>query len=327
MKVVITTREPIPNGMAGTKRILCYAKALSIEGTKVTILNTNRTERAGLINNPNNQGQINDYVNYMYAGGTSICSKNIFVRQLSYIKDHLCGFVWCLKNLDKNTVVISYGNSIRKQFLDILSAKLKGAKVCRELCEYPYKDDYSKSFSLLGLKQWIMLHCTFKGFDGFLTISHTLKELCDRHKKNSAKQLLIPILVDSTKREIESINIEHPYIFHSGTLYENKDGFLGLIRAFAKAHSKCPDLHFYSTGYLEKAPETRTIKEIIEEFNLNSFIHFLGYLNEGELQKYQNGASMFIINKYDSFQNRSCVSTKLGEYLLCKKSVIITNIG
>lgn len=119
-----------------------------------------------------------------------------------------------------------------------------------------------------------------------------------------------------------------PYIFHSGTLYEQKDGILGIIEAFGKAVNKLSSpLHLISTGNIEKSPHAKEIMKLIEQYSLHGKIKFTGYLSNDELKKKLSLASIVIINKYQNQQNFYCFSTKLGEYLAAEKPVIITNVG
>lgn len=50
----------------------------------------------------------------------------------------------------------------------------------------------------------------------------------------------VPILVDFPQYEMidRSDEADVPYIFHSGTLSQQKDGFLDMLEAFAKAIKK-----------------------------------------------------------------------------------------
>ena len=67
--------------------------------------------------------------------------------------------------------------------------------------------------------------------------------------------------------------------------------------------------------------------QIIEENEIEGFVHFLGYISNDELASYQKASSCFIINKNDTFQNKYCFPTKLGEYLLTGNVVITTDVG
>lgn len=69
MKVYFLTREPFPNGMAATKRLLCYARALKDENIESEILAITRTETFD--SNRNNFLPIGFAygIKYVYIGG------------------------------------------------------------------------------------------------------------------------------------------------------------------------------------------------------------------------------------------------------------------
>jgi glycosyltransferase involved in cell wall biosynthesis len=128
--------------------------------------------------------------------------------------------------------------------------------------------------------------------------------------------------------EDHSSEAEIPYIFHSGTLFEQKDGILGMLEAFGKATQKLDkNIHFISTGTPNKSPHYHDIERIIKDYQIEDKVTFTGYLSNEELKDYLSKASLVIINKYPNQQNTYCFSTKLGEYLAAGKPVIITKVG
>lgn len=173
-----------------------------------------------------------------------------------------------------------------------------------------------------------MLATIFPRFDGFLSISETLSELVKKYAPK-AKNLKIPILVDvSISDGVKPHFSSRPYIFHSGTLYEQKDGVVGMLEAFAIANRQLHGKYdFIMTGQLEESRDKDKIQEVIDRNHLQDRVKFVGYLSLKELREYQQGSSMMIINKYDTQQNRYNFSTKLGEYLAFAKPIIITNVG
>ena len=119
-----------------------------------------------------------------------------------------------------------------------------------------------------------------------------------------------------------------PYIFHSGTLTEQKDGILGIIKALGEIHiAQKTELELICTGYPERSVHYKEIKELISIYHLEEKVKFLGYISEIQLKEYLKKASIVIINKYENMQNYCCFSTKLGEYLAASKPVILTNYG
>ena len=101
-----------------------------------------------------------------------------------------------------------------------------------------------------------------------------------------------------------------------------------MIEAFGIALRQIPfPIRFISTGKIEDSPHKKAIHELIEKYHLEDKILFTGYLSESGLKDYLSKASLVIINKYDTQQNKYCFSTKLAEYLAASKPVIITKVG
>ena len=119
-----------------------------------------------------------------------------------------------------------------------------------------------------------------------------------------------------------------PYIFHSGSLYEQKDGICGMLDAFGMACQKLnTPIEYILTGKLEESPHADELKRIIDKYGIAERVRFVGYLDMPTLRKYQKNCFLTIINKYDTQQNRYCFSTKLSEYLSFSRPVITTTVG
>lgn len=328
MKVYIVTGEPFPNGMAATNRIKCYAWSLINQGLDVEVLIFRRTEGPGLmLGNTIGVGTF-EGVPYKYIGKTSIRSKNPFVWRVVEKMDHLRTILYLRNHLRNNDIVLFYCGLQLELTLQIIKYTRKtGAKYVRDLCELPFGTgeetpkrvrQRNKTYTELLPK-----------LDGVISISDALSELAMKYMPKE-KVLKIPILVDFEKYKLEDLSSESkvPFIFHSGTLYEQKDGVLGMLEAFGLAVKKLgKPLNFVLTGTKLKSPHAKEIDEIISKYQLQDKVIFTGYLSNEDLRSYLSKASLVIINKYETQQNKYCFSTKLGEYLAAAKPLVITNVG
>ena len=93
-----------------------------------------------------------------------------------------------------------------------------------------------------------------------------------------------------------SKEVKTPYIFHCGTLQEQKDGILGMIEAFGKAVMKNESIRFICTGYIEQSPNSEEIRALIEKYGIHDKLTFVGYLSLSELRNYLSRAALVIIN-------------------------------
>lgn len=328
MTVYIITKQSFPNGMAGTNRIKCFAKAILSQGISCKILVYQRTEVYG--KNRNNKGKgIVDKIEFEYIGKTASRSNHSFIRKYYDLIDKINTLLFLYNKLKKDDIVIGYAGFDARFINHLINiTHIKKAKYVRELCELPYGTGQETKQNVR--KRLYTLKTQFPKCDGIIAISDSLKYLAQRYVNPNCIIIKTPILVDFEKYYMEdrSSQADIPYIFHSGTLFEQKDGILGMLKAFGKATQKLDEnIHFISTGTPNKSPHYHDIERIIKDYQLEDRVTFTGYLSNEQLKDYLSKASLTIINKYTNQQNTYCFSTKLGEYLAAGKPVIITKVG
>lgn len=322
MKVYIISKEPFPNGQAATRRIICYAKALIQEGIECLVITYKRTEK-NTDRNPSAKG-VYETVPFLYIGGSTVKPSHKIPRILSEHHDKKALKKYLSTNLQPGDIVIGYVNSDMDficPLIDLIHSKR--AKYVRELCEIPYFGNNEEA------KQKI-LEKLFPKCDAFLCISESLVKVALAHKSSEAKIIKVPILVEYDKANLvdESEKEPVPYIFHCGTLYEQKDGISGMIEAFALAkHKFGKPLKLVCTGNPNDSPDRDLILDTIAKNKVENDVEFIGFLNQDMVFKYLSKAAAVILNKYSNEQNLNSFSTKLGEYLAAGKAIVITDVG
>ena len=325
MTIYIVTREAFPYGMAAVKRIICMSKAIIESGYKCKVL----------IFRPNSYDStfpaegVWEGIPYLFVGGSSL-RKSSYVRAKIQAMAHSYSLLVYLKNnLKAGDVVYGYlstANRFRKRIIDIVHNR--ESYYVSELCEFPYGT--GEETKKIQKEREYELQKLFPQYDGVIAISEALKDLAYQYCSPQCCIVKIPILVEYEKYNLpDTSNTSNiPYIFHSGTLYEQKDGILGMIKAFGKAQAqmKTP-IRFLLTGKLESSPHKQEIENLIEKYKISDSIMFTGYLSNEELRNKLSAASLVIINKYPNQQNTYCFSTKLGEYMAAGKAIIITRVG
>lgn len=322
MNIYLISKEPFPQGMAATNRIKCLAKALLSQNvlTQLVLFGTNPLNMA-------NDG-VFEGIPYHFIGSSCKVKNDIFFRLKSCYR-HILLLFYLIIRLKKGDVVFEYwyGNYYLRALL-IRLAHVKGAAYVSELCELPYGTGKETPSSIKNRKT--ELEYLFPMFDGVVVISENLRELASQYCNTNCLIVKVPILVDYDLYELEDLSDKAsvPYIFHSGTLYEQKDGILGVIEAFGMVTGDLKEpFNFVLTGKIEESPHQDEIKQLIKKYDLADRIMFLGYISEEEIKKRLSYATMVILNKYDNQQNRFCFSTKLAEYLAAGKPVIVTRVG
>lgn len=324
MRVFLITTSSFPYGMADTKRIMCYARALLYVGVECEVVVYKRNSG---FNNTLSDG-VEDGVPYHYVGSSPIRHRRgVYARALD-IFDRCRLFCYLRKKVKKSDVVFCYGSLYSSFLIDYLHSK--GALFVANLTEYPFLSSGNSLFQ--KYYRWILINRLFPRYDGVISISDTLVSFAKEHTAPLCKHLKVPILVDFESYNLEDMsNIpssNERFIFHAGSLVESKDGILGMIEAFGKYinlhHS---DLLFISTGLSENSPHHAEIQALIDHYHLKNNVRFTGYLNAEEYSEYLKKASLVIINKNVSLQNHYCFSTKLGEYMAAGKCIIMTSVG
>lgn len=322
MKVLIICQEPFPRGKAASRRICCYAKALIREGIQSRVLVYKRTEKSP---SPDSSPEGSfEGVPFKYMGRTTLKPTHKIERILAEYSDKAALRRYLRKNLREGDAVFGYVNSDRRyisSLIDLIHSK--GAKYVRELCEIPYFGNNAAARDRL-------LAELFPKCDGFIAISEPLRQIALRFSSANVPILKLPILVEMEKAVIQdrSDSGDIPFIFHCGTLLDQKDGIVGLIEAFAAARKRCGGkLRLICTGEPSESPDFRSIDEALCRNDVRDDVVFLGYVSEEVLHDYLSRSTLAVINKYDNEQNRYCFSTKLGEYLAAGKAVITTDVG
>lgn len=323
MNVYLVTRENILGGKAGASRVRCYAKALLSQNINCTVLLVKQSKGSGI-----QKSGIHEDIPYEAMGTEITTNRYSFRRYISYLRDDIALIKYLSEKLDPSDVVFEYGTTVFHTFFLIAIAHRRKALFVRDLCEYPFGTQKESFASWLQRK--IVLKHQFPMYDGVVSISDSLTDLANTYCSSSCLIAKVPILVEFDNYNLadKSDSSDIPYIFHSGTLYEQKDGFVGMIDAFGKA---CEDpnfkYNFVSTGNVSNSPHVDEIKKLLNKYGIQKRVFFTGYLTQSDLCEYLQGASIVIINKYNNQQNKYCFSTKLAEYLAAGKPLIITKVG
>ena len=326
MKVFFVVKNNFPNGLATTARVINYCKGMienNIECEVIIPVAIERYEEP--VKNVSYKG-VYEGIPFFYVSRNPRRSKYLIYRKIKDIFDYIRALYYLYLHVTSDDVVIVYEGGC---FWFKLLAKVvhfKKAQIVMELNELPYGTSTETKKTIR--KRAKMLNEVFPLYDGFFAISESLMNLARKYSPR-AQIIKIPIIVDTTIADnVEERIFSKPYLFHSGSLFEQKDGIVGMLEAFAIANKKLGySLNYILTGYPNKSRDYQLIVSTIEKLGIQEFIHFTGFIQAEQLRIYQKNCLATIINKYPNQQNEYCFSTKLGEYLAFAKPVIITNVG
>lgn len=325
-RIIFILDNLYPNGKASAARVRSYGKGFVSNGIDVEVLLPAPRQRySSQCLNPQSRGIDRNGVSFRYMAGTSMRSKNIFVRKLKDLYGYSSTLLYILTQCKKDDYIVLYEGSPLWHKLCVIASHLTKKKVGIELNELPYGTGAETDRAKCRRK--IMLTKIFPKLDFIFAISETLKELGEKYAPQ-AKIIKVPIIIEGNLYSGETESPKIPYLFHSGSLYEQKDGICGMLEAFGIACQQIKrPIEYILTGNIDESPHAKELKHIIEKYNLKDKVRFVGFLDVQTLRAYQKNCFLTIINKYDTQQNRYCFSTKLSEYLYFSRPVITTTVG
>lgn len=325
MNIYFILKNGYPNGRASVARTTTYASGFIKQKIYTKILLPVSSERYGTEPiNIKKKGTDKNGVPFCYMSGSPLRKKSPVLRKLNDIYGYLQTLKYIIFHAHKNDLIIVYEGGCVWHYVCAVISHMKKAIVAMELNELPYGTAAETPKAVSRRKK--MLKYVFPKYDYFFAISEPLKELAQTYSPKSTV-IKIPIMVEEDIKA-ETWPESPLYIFHSGTLLEQKDGILGMLEGFGIAVNKLKkEIYFYLTGNITDSPHAKEIKCIIKKYNIENRVIFLGYLNEETLRRYQKNCYLTIINKYRTQQNKYCFSTKLGEYIAFSRAVITTNVG
>lgn len=328
MKVIIVTGEPFPNGMAATNRVKCFARAIKAGGIDCEVVIFQRTELPNEIHNPLACGIYNG-IPYHYVGSTNKRHRIRYFRPFfDYIdKWRMSGYL--RHNLSNGDVLFLYmGGRVELMLRYMKVARKKGAYCVRDLCELPYGTGAETEKTIKLRKKTIEKQ--FPQIDGIISISDALLNLARSYTLPSCKYIKVPIMVEYEHYGINEKKMDKdiPFIFHAGTLFQQKDGILGMVEAFGIAKQRIDiPIKYILTGNINASSHPEELRYLIEKYRLDDSIEFVGYLNRDQIKEYLTSASLVISNRPKSKQDYYGFSTKLGEYLASGTPLLMTRWG
>lgn len=325
MNIRVIYKGPYPNGPVTTKRVHYICKGLVENGASVELLIPIRTESPFKVSNINKSGEF-EGIKYYYVSSSTIRSNNFFIK---FFQDLLSQSITIFKillnkpNADINLVI---GPSFDFRLLIPIITKLTKAKTILEINEYLFVN--YKNILLKKIKYFIFCKLIIPRYNGFIVISKNLSLLISKYKSPDASIIKIPIISEPEINPVDSApQLELPYIIHAGSLFENKDGLIGVLNALAIVKSNNINIKLLITGSINKSKEFEYIIAHATKIGIRENLVFSGYLEKSVLNNYLKNSSLAIINKSNNTQNQYCFATKITDYLFNSVPLIITKVG
>ena len=173
--------------------------------------------------------------------------------------------------------------------------------------------------------RWYLSYC--KRFNKIFVISNNLKNWFVTRGIKFESIHIVNMFVDKTRfKNVTEEQHEH-YLAYCGTVSDKKDGVDKLIEVFAQYHLKFPNRKLYIIGPIYSDAQKKKYEDLIKELSLIDSVVFTGQISPDKMPGLLSGAEMLLLIRPNNEQAYYGFPTKLGEYLLTSKPVLMTNVG
>jgi glycosyltransferase involved in cell wall biosynthesis len=328
--VIIGDSIGLPTGYAASTRTTNIALALSEAGANVEILLIKPSETVYEIKNTESKGFIKN-IPFSYTCGETTHSKNWFGRRFQAIE----GFLTCANILihqRKNiSTVIFYSRNIEVVFPLNLLCKFIGVTCVLELCEWPVTQ--SANSKLSAFKKRLFCKYSLSKIDGVIYISQYIKNCVERYetKKNKfISKYHLPILSDSSEFEVKYNNgepiIDYPYFLYCGNL-SYLDLLFKTLECMSLVFKSKPAFKLIIVGSSDNEEHKIKLEKRIFELGITNEVILKGFVSKSQLINLYKSAYSLILPLDDDALSNARFPTKLSEYLLSARPVVVSNTG
>lgn len=195
----------------------------------------------------------------------------------------------------------------------------KGVKLYHERTENPYmiKDKLNKLYIR-----------TLHKLDGVIVITPSLRDLfIEEFNVRPEKIIVANMVVDESRFEhIEVPSVSHT-ISYCGTISEWKDGVSYLVRAFVTVYKKHPEYKLVLMGKFENEETKNTIMKIINDNHVQNSVIFTGVVKNEEMPSRLKSSEILALSRPKQKEKAFGFATKIGEYLMTERPVVMTDVG
>jgi glycosyltransferase involved in cell wall biosynthesis len=326
---IISTAEVLGGKTAGARRILNIAKSIAAGRVEVYICSLADYQNYG-----SRTREISNGIFAFVKGNTREKNKNSFQHYLRQVNSLMA------QRTSEHVVYLYPTTLIWRDFAYLIYFKfLKG---CRFFCEInelrssiafsspPPKNLLHKPFYYFkSIKDFVIFKLNELQvclYDGIIVISTSLERYFSRLAK---RMIRIPILCDSSminKKELSVVFNEEIFkICFAGYIKFEKEGFDIFLEALSFVNSKYP-VELYLYGILSNE-DNLLLTGYINKFNLTNHVFYKGNIDPEQLQYEFNKYHLLVLPRPLNKRTKYGFSTKLSEYLVSGKPVLLTDVS
>lgn len=204
--------------------------------------------------------------------------------------------------------------------------KKKGIRLYHEYTENP--EVIGKIGGFVGEYLYRLYKKTIPKLDGLFLITPAL---CDKYINEFGadpnKTVLLNMVVDKLRFEYLAEVEPEKAISYCGIISEFKDGVSILIQAFAKVSSAHPDYLLKLIGPFRDVQTGKNLKALVDQLGIAEKVMFVGVVPPEEMPKLLKQSSILALARPDNIQAKYGFATKIGEYLMAERPVVLTRVG
>jgi len=220
--------------------------------------------------------------------------------------------------IDRDPVVMEVG---------LRAARARGIPVLHEVTEYPDVVRLTGSLGMIAHLAFLMRH--LPAFDGALVISRAIQDYVAKWT-NIPTQLLGSIVDMTVHAPLPPLELTTAFVIgYAGSLSEEKDGVLSLLKAAAQAAPQLApefDLRIKILGDTTSCAGRTALRES-RLLGLDDRVTFHGQVPHDEVRELLAECHVLALPRPVSRQASGGFPTKLGEYLSTARPVLTTAVG
>lgn len=330
-KMLLLSDMNFPYGGASANFLRLFATGLSYNNEEVTVV-LQRGRQYGNTKNESRRGTVDD-VRYWHCCFSNR-PRNYFLKIVDDVFGMFIPLIYIFFQYVSGRLkcVIMYTSNAQFSVFSILLCKLLHVPIYNVVSEWPDNHNAVQNTFINRQKAYyfkLQINYFNSKFSGLIVLSHFLKEKYLNAGLNQNKILIQPNFVEF--RSFENIKS----ITHSGTIRigycgtpTQKDGIADLLTAFQIIQSKYSDTELLIIG--DSPSNTSLIPELFEKsmrLGIDKKVIFTGLVDSREIPQLLHSCNILVLARPSGLFAEAGFPTKLGEYMACKKPVVITKVG
>ncbi|RJQ18372.1 MAG: glycosyltransferase [Nitrospiraceae bacterium] len=331
--ILLVTTSNFPYGGPSANVLRLLTTGLSRDNRIVEVLLQKGIYYGNVVENNKREGSI-EGVSYRYCG-YHFRPQNPLKKILDSAAGMLIPLSSVISRKIKNKIdcVILYNSTAYECLGLLLVCRLLGIPVINHVVEWYEKDSVAASW-WKAPKWWDFLFrmkVMNLYFNGLMVTSSFLKNYYVTKGIAENSILILPNLVDisafvSDKEHVQEIN-RTVCIGYCGTP-TRKDGIDDLLLAFQKVHERHPYSELLVIGdTINRDSLIPKLKEKVKRLGIEGEVRFTGLVKWEQIPGLLNSCDILALARPSGKFAEAGFPTKLGEYMACRKPVVVTKVG